>query len=169
MSATLSLGALNALDRNAFVATLGNIFEHSPWIAAAVFDRRPFASVGALHDAMVDAVRKAGHDRQRALILAHPELGTAKVVTDFSKQEQASLNLSASEQEERLRLRDLNKRYRDRFGFPFIIAVKGRSRPEIMKAMEERLGHSPDIEFETALDQIAQISRFRLDAMLATP
>jgi 2-oxo-4-hydroxy-4-carboxy-5-ureidoimidazoline decarboxylase len=168
VSDSLSLDALNALDRNAFVARLSNIFEHSPWIAAAVYDRRPFVSAAALHGAMVEAVRQAGHERQRVLILAHPELGTAKVVTDYSKQEQDSLGLSASEQAERVRLGDLNKKYRDRFGFPFIIAVKGRSRAEVMDEMEKRLSNTPETEFETALNQIGQISRFRLEAMLAS-
>ena len=162
----LTLTALNAKDKNAFVATLANVFEHSPWIALAAFDGRPFASVDALHGAMVDVMRKAGHDRQRALILAHPELGAAKIATDFSKREQAGAGLNTAQAEERIRLRDLNKKYRERLGFPFIIAVKGRSPPEIMKAIERRLTNSSEIEFETALDQIAQIARFRLDAMV---
>jgi beta-ureidopropionase / N-carbamoyl-L-amino-acid hydrolase len=166
MSDPVTLAALNAMDQPGFAATLGALYEHSPWVAEAVWSKRPFPSIDALHRAMADAVHGAGREAQMALIRAHPELGAAAVTTDFSKREQASAGLSASHFAEAAKLRALNRSYRDKFGFPFIMAVKGRTRAEIVAAAEERLGNPPENEQRRALDEIVNIARFRLDAVL---
>ncbi|MGH7076123.1 MAG: allantoate amidohydrolase [Stellaceae bacterium] len=167
MSDRLTFGRLNAMDGADFTAALGGVFEHAPWVAEAASKRRPYLSVDALHRAMVAVVEEASHDRQLALIKAHPELGATKIATDFSKAEQAAAGLAAVERAGQEILRDLNRAYRDRFGFPFILAVKGRARAEIVAALEMRLHNPPETEFRTALDEIAKIARFRLDALIA--
>ena len=125
----MTLAELNAADRAGFVAALGEIFEHSPWVAERAFDDRPFASVGALHAAMVAAMRAAAESEQLALIRAHPELaGRAMVraeLTADSTREQSGAGLTQCSPDELAQLRSLNARYNEKFGFPFILAVKG--------------------------------------------
>jgi 2-oxo-4-hydroxy-4-carboxy-5-ureidoimidazoline decarboxylase len=167
-SPRLSLAALERADRTGFVAALGAIFEHSPWVAEAAFEQRPFGSVAALHGAMVGIVRRAGSERQLALIRAHPELAGAPTVplTQASRQEQGSAGLSSAGAEERARFAELNRRYRETFGFPFVMAVKGRGKAEILAAFAERLAQSPEAEFERALQEIARIAALRLEALV---
>jgi 2-oxo-4-hydroxy-4-carboxy-5-ureidoimidazoline decarboxylase len=167
MPAGVTLDALNAMDRAAFVAALDGIFEHSPWVAEAAWAERPFGSVEALHAAMVAAVAAALPKRRRGLLEAHPELGgkdaqTGKL-TAASTAEQAGAGLDRLETEERQRLADLNRAYRERFGFPFIIAVRGqRDRRAILAALAARLNHDEATESETALAEVAKIAWFRL-------
>ena len=168
MNEPSTLAVLNAMDRGAFVAALGGVFEHSPWIAEAAWPKRPFADIASLHRVMADIVEEASRERQLALIRAHPELGAGRVATDFSRREQAAAGLAVEAEAEREKLRALNLGYRERFGFPFILAVKGLGPAEIRAALERRLGNEPDEEFRAALAEIAKIARFRLDEMLAS-
>lgn len=166
--AAMTLNELSALPQTDFARALGGIFEHSPWIPERAWAARPFASVQALHQAMVEVVQRASHDEQLALIMAHPELAgkeaAAGTLTSASSSEQRGAGLDQCSPDELSRLRGLNTAYRERYGMPFIIAVKGRSRYQIMEAIEERLHNDRDAELATCLDQIAQIARFRLDA-----
>ncbi|MDB5730234.1 MAG: decarboxylase, partial [Variovorax sp.] len=124
----LDLDAINTLERDTFVAALGSTFEHSPWVAEGAWTARPFASVDALHTAMVEVVRNAPHATQVAFLCAHPELAgkeaQAGTMTDESVGEQASAGLDALSRDEIGELRELNVRYRERHGFPFIVAVR---------------------------------------------
>ena len=167
----LRLAAVNALDREAFVALLGGIFEHSPWVAAAAWEVRPFASTDALHAAMVAAVDRAGEARQLELLRAHPELaGKAAIrgeLTDDSAQEQASAGLDRCSPEEFARLQALNATYSAKFGFPFIVAVKGLDRAGVLQQFAARLEHDSATEFREALAQVAKIARLRLIALIA--
>lgn len=163
----LALDALNAMDAAAFTAALGDVFEHSPWIAREAAARRPYASVDALHAAMVAVVDRAGADAQLALIRAHPELaGRAAIrgeITETSTREQRGAGLDQCSPEEFATLTALNHAYRARFNMPFVVAVKGLSRTDIIAAMRARLDHAPADEIAEALRQIARIARFRLD------
>lgn len=167
----LTLETLSNMSQADFVATLGDVFEHSPWVAERAWTSRPFDSIDALHATMVAAVDAASKEEQTALIRAHPELAgkeaKAGTLTRASTGEQKGAGLDQCTAEELARLHGLNAAYQERFGFPFIIAVKGRNRHQIMDAVEERLANDMDTEFRTCLDQIAQIGRFRLDAMIA--
>ncbi|WP_298012089.1 2-oxo-4-hydroxy-4-carboxy-5-ureidoimidazoline decarboxylase [uncultured Castellaniella sp.] len=168
---TMTLKELSALPQSEFSRKLGAIFEHSPWIPERAWNARPFADVAALHQAMVRVVRQADPAEQLALIAAHPELAGKEAaegtLTHESTGEQRGAGLDQCSAEELQRLRALNARYRERFGFPFVIAVKGRNRYQIMDAIEERLHNDQEAEFATCLDQIEQIARFRLDAQFA--
>ena len=166
-----TLGELNALPPAEFVAALGGVFEHSPWVAQAALAARPFASVDALHAAMAGAVADAGADAQLALLRAHPELAGRAVVraelTADSAQEQENAGLAHCSPLEYARLQDLNARYRARFGFPFIIAVRGLDRARIIERFAARIENDRATEFGEALAQVARIARLRLDALLA--
>jgi 2-oxo-4-hydroxy-4-carboxy-5-ureidoimidazoline decarboxylase len=156
---------LNTCSRDAFVSALGAVFEHAPWVAEAVFPFRPFPTVAALHDAMMEAVRKAPHDRQFEFVHGHPELGS-KVgrgdLTDASKAEQGSLGLDRLSDHEFARFTRLNAAYRQRFGLPFVICVRRHTRDSILRQFERRSENDPKLEFETALDEIGLITRLRL-------
>jgi len=160
------LQALNRMDLRAFLACLGEIFEHSPWVAESAMAGRPYESVAALHEAMVGAVRAAPRERQLALLRAHPDLAgklaLAGELTRSSIGEQAAAGLDRCSAEELERFQNLNGAYKAKFDFPFIMAVKGSSRADILEAFEARLANDPDTEFNTALEQVARIARLRL-------
>lgn len=167
------LDYLNTCSRDAFVAALGEIFEHSPWVAEATFPVRPFATVAALHQAMVDAVRNAPQDRQAALVQAHPELGSklgrAATLTAASQQEQGALGLDRLSDQEFERFNHLNAAYRERFGLPFVICVRRHTRDSILRNFERRIMSEPDAELETALEEIVMIAMLRLAAGVEGP
>jgi OHCU decarboxylase len=169
----MTLADVNALDHDAFVATLGGVFERSPWIAAAVWAQRPFVSLDALHAAMVAAMFNASEDKQMALIRAQPELvGTAAIRGDMaahSRSERDKVGLTRCSPEEYARLQALNSAYLSKFGFPFVIAVTGLHRRQILERFDKRLGRDRDQEFGEALAQIARIARLRLEVMLGEP
>src|SRR5438105_7478747 len=154
----LELAKISSASRDEFVAALGGVFEHSPWIAEEAYAARPFATVEALHAAMVAALAAAPAATQLALIRAHPELAgqeaRAGTMTAESVGEQASAGLDRCTSDELVRLRAGNRAYRDKFGFPFVMAVKGRSRQEILAALEGRLRGTRDVEFARAIIEI---------------
>ncbi|PTB19162.1 OHCU decarboxylase [Trinickia symbiotica] len=166
-----TLDQLNAMPEEAFVDALSGIFEHSPWVPREAARERPFESVDALHDAMVSVVARAGSTRQLALINAHPELaGKAAVrgeLTAESTREQSGAGLSQCTQAEFDKLQRLNREYRDKFGFPFILAVRGYDRAGILANFEARVGNDRDEEMRTSLEQIYRIARFRVDDLVA--
>jgi 2-oxo-4-hydroxy-4-carboxy-5-ureidoimidazoline decarboxylase len=166
----MTLAELNARDHRGFVLALERIFENSPWVAEAAWPRHPFATFEALYHALVDAMRGAGAEAQLALIRAHPELAgkaaAAGHLTPDSRAEQSGAGLTQCSPEELARLRDLNRAYRERFGFPFVIAVKGLDRAAILARFTERLERDRDTEFEEALQQIERIAWLRLEATI---
>jgi 2-oxo-4-hydroxy-4-carboxy-5-ureidoimidazoline decarboxylase len=165
----LSLATLSRLDREEFRRVLGGVFEQSPWVAGRAFDRGPFATVDALHAAMVDVVHRATREEQLALIRAHPDLAgkaaRAGAMSAASVAEQASAGLDRLTDDEYARFERLNAAYREKFGFPFIVAVRRHDTQSIFAAFEARLRHDVDDEVQAALAQIAEIARMRLDAL----
>ena len=169
-AARCSLAALNALDSEAFTALLGGVFEHSPWIARAAYGARPFGSIAELHAAMLRVVADASVDRQLRLLQAHPALAqsSAGKLTAASAAEQAGVGLDRLAADETAVLDALNGAYRARFGFPFIIAVRGqRDRAAILAALQSRVRNAPEQERATALAEVAKIARFRLHDLIA--
>jgi OHCU decarboxylase len=167
----MTLQNLNRVERTAFVAALGGVFEHSPWVAEQVFARRPFAGVAELHAAMAGAVRAAPSEAQLALIRAHPELAgreaVAGTLTADSTSEQARLGFNALSRAEFERVAQINRGYREKFGFPCIVALKlHQSRATVMDEMERRMANAREAEIEAALGQIAHITRARLGQLL---
>jgi OHCU decarboxylase len=170
---TFGLGRLNAMPQAEFRAALGEVFEHSPWVAERAWSRRPFASVDALHAAMVAAVRAAGPEEQLALVRAHPELAGREAadgtLTADSTSEQGRLGFTALTRAELERVARANAAYREKFGFPCIVALRlHATRESVIAEMERRAGNDRAAELAAALDQIGHITRGRLDK-LVTP
>jgi OHCU decarboxylase len=163
----MTIEAVNALDQAAFASGIGWVFEHSPWVAERAWVRRPFESADSMHGAMVEEVERASLDEQLELLRAHPDLGTRAKVSDASKEEQANAGLDQLTQEEFERLQRLNTAYRDKFGFPFLFAVKGSNKFDILEALERRYHSSPDQEYRVALEQVYRIARFRLGGVVS--
>jgi 2-oxo-4-hydroxy-4-carboxy-5-ureidoimidazoline decarboxylase len=163
VQASTELAALNAADRDAFVAALSSIFENAPWVAERVSGLRPFATVADLHAALMAAVAGAGEAQQTAFIRGHPELGgkvaRAGVMTAESRQEQGSLGLDRLNEAEFQRLRRLNAAYRARFGIPFIICVRRHTRDSILSEFERRLANGVEAEHAAAFEEIGHITR----------
>jgi 2-oxo-4-hydroxy-4-carboxy-5-ureidoimidazoline decarboxylase len=162
----------SGLSRETFIAQFGGIYEHSPWVAEAVFQAGLTESSDTHADLagrMAAVVEAAGHDSQWALLRAHPELAGKLAVrgelTADSRSEQASARLDQCSPQEFARFTELNTLYNAKFGFPFIIAVRGLQRADILAAFERRIGNSPQDEFRTALDQVHKIARLRLVAL----
>ena len=172
MSQKFTLESLNSLPLPAFSGAVGDVFEHAAWVADAAFGHRPFASVAALHDAMMGVVRSSPPERQLAFIRAHPELGS-KVrrldLTADSQAEQGSLGLDRLSDAEFKKFSELNAAYADKFGIPFIICVRRHTRDSILREYERRLANDPDTERKAALDEIALITRLRLVARVDGP
>lgn len=158
---------------DAFVRRYGGIYEHSPWVAEEAADiAADCTSVERIAAIMADCVDNASTERQLALIRAHPDLaGKAQVageLTAASTTEQTRAGLDSCTAAEYARFQELNDRYHEKFGFPFVMAVRHSTRAEILAAFEQRLGNDATTEFETALAEIHKIARLRLQALQAT-
>ena len=167
----LALDAVNAFDVETFAARFGDVAEASPWVAEAAFESRPFGDRDALVEAFGSAVRGASHRQQLALLRAHPDLaGRAAVAGEIAKEsrrEQVGAGLDRLTAEEFARFQDLNARYRERFGFPFIFAVKGATKEAILAAFEDRIDNDAGTERATALANVERILRFRIQDRVA--
>lgn len=156
----------NQLDEDAFVEQFGSVYETSPWVAERSWSHQPFSSVTDLQETFEATVENASRERKLELLQAHPDLGERTEMTDASQQEQASAGLDQLSPEQYEAFQRLNKTYRDEFDFPFIMSVDDESPEAIRIAMEERIEHSRDEEFRTALDEVHEIARLRLEDML---
>lgn len=147
------------MNKQEFITKYGGIYEHSPWIAEAAY------GAADIHAAMKTAVTNASHDKKLALIRAHPELGSKVKMAEASVSEQKGAGLDQCTPAEFAEFQKLNAEYNKKFGFPFIIAVKGLTRTDILKAFRQRMNNNQAAEFETALEQIHKIAKFRLAAL----
>jgi 2-oxo-4-hydroxy-4-carboxy-5-ureidoimidazoline decarboxylase len=167
----LHLDAVNAMSEDEFVAAFGDVAEHAPWVAANAAEARPFHTRSAMIAAFREAVANADHKRQKALLLAHPDLaGRAAIageLSEDSKREQSGAGLDHLTREEFARFTHLNELYRTRHGIPFILAVRGAGKHDILSGFAARIDNSVEVEFETALGQVARIIRFRLEDRVA--
>ena len=187
------------LDKTEFIALFGSVFEHSPWIARAVWDAgltgRHDTAAG-LHQPFREVIRQSGREEKLALLRAHPELATGsdsasphskghptcqrslgaesrasalpqqdEQLTDSSQREQRGAGLDHCSPEELSEFQKLNDSYREKFGFPFIMAVKGYDRHAILESFQARLEHSQDEEFQAAVEQVIRIGRFRIESI----
>lgn len=169
--ATYSVAQINAMDNTQFVHVLGGVYEHSPWVAERVAAQRPFASADALRAAMRQTVNNAGEAQQIKLVRAHPELAGKAAergeMTAASTREQGGAGLNQLTPEELARLQSLNARYSEKFGFPFVMAVRGYDRQAIFDAMTKRLNNDRDTELRNSLEQINRVVSFRLNDLIS--
>jgi 2-oxo-4-hydroxy-4-carboxy-5-ureidoimidazoline decarboxylase len=169
----VTLDTLNAADRMAFTAAIGDVMELAPWVADEAFAKRPFASLAALYRAMTDAVTHAGDERQRALINGHPDLAgkaarEGKLTAD-STAEQAAAGLDRLSAEEFADFHRLNDAYRTKFGMPFIVCVRRHGKASILREFTRRLNNDAAAERKTALAEIFRIAALRLDQRVTAP
>lgn len=167
----LTLAAVNRMDEEAFVTMFGDIAEHSPWVAQLAGRARPYSDRDAMVAAFAEAVRQADVEAQRALLLAHPDLaGRAAIANELapeSRHEQASAGLDRMNAAEYALFSQMNGTYRERHGIPFILAVKGATKQQVLDSFAARVDKDPDVEFATALAQVERIIRFRLEDRVA--
>lgn len=168
-----SLAALNVASQADFAAALGAVYEHAPWVAEAVADQRPFASLASLAAAMRETVLSEGAERGQALLAGHPELAGAAVrggtVAAYSAAEQAVAGLDRLSSAWSAEFDRLNAAYSERFGFPFILCVRRHGRDAILAEFRKRLACDPDSERATALAEVFRIAALRLDALVEGP
>ncbi|QJD71029.1 2-oxo-4-hydroxy-4-carboxy-5-ureidoimidazoline decarboxylase [Marinobacterium sp. LSUCC0821] len=172
MSSSFKFGSPASLEKCDFVTTFGAIYEHSPWIAEQTFDRGITAEhdqIETLHSLFCDVFLSADKEAQLGVIIAHPDLAgraaRAGELTKESTNEQASAGIDTLTEDEFNRFTELNDAYKAKFGFPFIMAVKGSNKYAILSGFEERIHHSPEQEFTRALAEINKIAAFRLADM----
>jgi 2-oxo-4-hydroxy-4-carboxy-5-ureidoimidazoline decarboxylase len=163
----MTIDQVNALDHGSFIAAFGWIFEDSPWVAERAWASRPFANADQLLAAMVNAVENAAPEERLALLRAHPDLGSRARVSSASANEQTGAGLDRLTPAEFDRLHRMNAAYRDKFGFPFLFAVKGASKADILLALESRLSATPEAELREALLQVYRIAGFRLEETIS--
>jgi 2-oxo-4-hydroxy-4-carboxy-5-ureidoimidazoline decarboxylase len=168
---TVMLVELNRMGSADFAASIGDTFEHAPWVAEAAAARRPFAKVTALHDAMMGALRAAPRERQLDFLRGHPDLAgktaRAGALTDDSRREQASVGLDSLNEAEFAHFHRLNDTYKAKFGFPFMICVRRHTRDSILAQFERRLGNDAATEFAAALQEVFYITRLRVAGKVA--
>lgn len=164
------------LTKDDFLKIYGGVYEHSPWIALAAFTSQPahnLDTVEALHNAMKEEVEQADYDQKLALIRAHPDLACAPAAAENLSKESSSEQKGAGLKEctpaEFAEFQVLNAAYKAKFGFPFIIAVKGLTRTAILENFRARINNDRDAEFATALNQIHKIAFLRLTALADGP
>ncbi|MGE7604088.1 2-oxo-4-hydroxy-4-carboxy-5-ureidoimidazoline decarboxylase [Peribacillus sp. NPDC097675] len=158
----ITLEILQVKSNEEFTDFLSDVFEHSPWIPEQAAASRPFSTLLILHQCMVDIVNRASTEKKLELIRKHPNLGDKVEMTDDSIKEQRGAGLKDLTALEYENFLSLNKRYMDKFGFPFILAVRGKDKNEIYEAMQTRIHHTEKDEFETALSEIHRIALLRL-------
>jgi 2-oxo-4-hydroxy-4-carboxy-5-ureidoimidazoline decarboxylase len=170
----MSLTEYRKLDRTGFTREFGALYEHSPWVAAAAFDsfheNGHIESIGELHNCFETSVMNASQQRQLRLLNAHPQLAVAKTnaseLTVDSQKEQSGAGLDQCNAAEYEEFKKLNQEYQEKFGFPFIIAVKGLDRKMILDTFKSRVESKQPDEFYSALKQVCKIGRFRLESLL---
>jgi 2-oxo-4-hydroxy-4-carboxy-5-ureidoimidazoline decarboxylase len=162
-----TIAEINAMSAADFIGAFGEIAEHSRWVAEAAAKARPFADREAMIAAFVTAIQSAGSERKLDLLLAHPDLAVRAAIagnlTEDSRREQAGAGLDRLTPDEFTRFNELNSGYRERHGIPFILAVRGATKHDIIAACEARTRDDPNAEFETAIAQVCRIVRFRLE------
>jgi 2-oxo-4-hydroxy-4-carboxy-5-ureidoimidazoline decarboxylase len=150
------------MSQSEFTEAFGSIFEHTPEIAAEAWRSRPFADVQSLHQAMAVIVLKMSDAEQLKLICAHPDLGSKFKMAEASVQEQSTVGLDQLSAAEYDRFQNLNQAYKEKFSFPFIIAVRNHTKDSILAAFEQRLQNNLEVEKNQAITEIIEIARWRL-------
>ena len=161
-----SIEKINKLSKAEFISTFGNIFEKTEWIAEKCYELKPYNSLNELVLKMVDIFENAKKVNHLKVLNSHPDLAVAKVLTEDSKKEQKDANLNQCTEEEFIEFKKLNEQYKKKFGFPFIVAVKGKNKGEILNNFRQRITNDINSEFEEAKKQVKKIASFRLSEII---
>jgi OHCU decarboxylase len=158
---------INDMNVSDFTNTLGWVFEGSPWVAENAWKSGPFCSREHLFEAMITIVKDAGESLQLSILRAHPDLGARINMSDVSKREQAVAGLNMLSREEFEEFHSRNQIYVEKFGFPFIMAVKGKGKETILSAMKERICNANEEEWDRAFVEVFKIASIRLTDMIS--
>jgi len=168
----ITLNTLNNATKEEFISHLNGVYEHSPWVAERTYDLSPFTNIDDLHTKMQQCVLNSSDETKLSLIANHPELAGKEAaqgsLTTASLSEQANSGLSHCSADELQQFKQFNQQYRGQFGFPFVVAVKGLTRYDILELMQQRMLNSKQQEFDTCIEQIGKIAGFRLIALLVS-
>ena len=156
----------NKLGKTEFISTFGNIFEKTEWVAEKCYESKPYNNLDQLVLKMMEIFENTEKDKHLEILNAHPDLAIDKKLTDDSKNEQKGANLNQCTEEEFIEFEKLNKKYKKKFGFPFIIAVKGKNKEEILNSFRQRITNNINLEFEEAKEQVKKIASFRLSEII---
>ena len=161
-----SIEEVNQLSENDFVGTFGNVFEKTNWIANKAFNSKPYKSFNEFMTQIIKIYENSSKEDCLKIFNAHPELAVEKKLTEDSHKEQRSANLNRCNSEEFNEFKTLNIAYKSKFGFPFIIAVKGKNKNEILNNFRRRIKNEINLEFNEAKEQVKKIATFRLNEII---
>ena len=161
-----SIDTFNKLNKSEFLSTFGNVFEKTEWIAEKCYDSKPYNNVQELVNKMMEVFENSIKEKHLEILNSHPDLAVKKKLTKESENDQANANLNQCTNEEFEEFNKLNEKYKKKFGFPFIIAVKGKNKNEILNIFRQRITNNINLEFEEAKKQVKKIATFRLSEII---
>ena len=157
-----SIDRVNKLSKSGFISIFGNVFEKTEWIAQKCYDSKPYKNFEELFSKMMEIFENTNKENHIKILNAHPDLAVEKKLTEDSKNEQKIASLNQCTNEEFIEFKKLNEEYKKKFGFPFILAVKGNNKEEILNSFRQRITNNINLEFEEAKKQVKKIANFRL-------
>ena len=161
-----SINKVNSLRKSDFISIFGNVFEKTQWIAEKTYNLKPYKNFEELFSKLMEIFEHSEKERHLEILNAHPDLVVEKKLTEDSKNEQKNASLNQCTDEEFVEFRKLNNENKKKFGFPFIIAVKGKNKEEILNNFRQRLTNNINLEFEEAKKQVKKIANFRLSEII---
>ena len=161
-----SIDKFNKLSKAEFISIFGNIFEKTDWIAEKAYALKPFNNFQELFSKMMEIFENTEKDKHLEILNSHPDLAIEKKLTDDSKNEQKNASLNQCTEKEFIEFKKLNEEYKKKFGFPFIIAVKGKNKEEILNSFRQRITNNINLEFEKAKKEVKKIANFRLSEII---
>ena len=161
-----SIDKFNKLSKAEFISIFGNIFEKTEWIAEKCYESKPYNNLDELVSKMMKIFENIEKERHLEILNSHPDLAVEKKLTKDSKNEQKNASLNQCTDEEFVEFKKLNEEYKKKFGFPFIIAVKGKNKEEILNSFRQRITNNINLEFEEAKKQVKKIASFRLGEII---
>ena len=161
-----SIDKFNELSKAEFISIFGNIFEKTEWIAERCYESKPYNNLDELVSKMMKIFENIEKERHLEILNSHPDLAVEKKLTEDSKNEQKNASLNQCTDEEFVEFKKLNEEYKKKFGFPFIVAVKGKNKEEILNSFRQRITNNINLEFEEAKKQVKKIASFRLGEII---
>ena len=161
-----SIDKFNKLSKTEFISIFGNIFEKTEWIAERCYESKPYNNLDELVSKMMEIFENIEKERHHKILNSHPDLAVEKKLTEDSKNEQKNASLNQCTDEEFIEFKKLNEEYKKKFAFPFIIAVKGKNKEEILNSFRQRITNNINLEFEEAKKQVKKIASFRLGEII---
>ena len=161
-----SIDKVNKLSKSDFISIFGNVFEKTEWIAQKSYDSKPYKNFEELFSKMMEVFENSNKENHIKILNAHPDLAVEKKLTKDSKNEQKNASLNQCTDEEFIEFKKLNEEYKKKFAFPFIIAVKGKNKEEILNSFRQRITNNINLEFEEAKKQVKKIASFRLGEII---